>query len=209
MPMLNIAQGQAGVHRIISELIPRGYAPYLPVVDTGVDILLAGNIRLQVKTTLRASQHHRLPPETFSFTLSKAQTIKQQKFVSCAPRTFSEECDFVILVALEAQRVWIVPAVVLNGRYTAAFYKQAQWRDLDLDKMKELARQGLTFSEIARQIGSNFKTVSRRLRGKEAPNKPHSNLGQYENRWDLIEAVAGPAPKPAVVGVDPSTISEA
>lgn len=185
-PILNIAQGQAGVHRVVSDLIVRGYAPYLPVVDTGVDILLAGNVRLQVKTTLRESKHWRLSEGTFLFTLSKAAVIRKQKYVSSSARMFSEHCDFVVLVALEADRVWIVPAAVLDDRHTATISSTKQWKDFDGDQVTALKAQGKTIAEIARHLNVAPRTVTRRMTTHTEPKRKFSNLPEYENRWDLI-----------------------
>jgi len=185
--MQTIGRGQAGVYRVVSELILRNHAPYFPSVDSGVDLIVDGTLRLQVKTTLRASRHWRWPEGTFIFSLKKAQTIQKQKYVPCQSRKFREFCDFLVLWAVEPSRFWIVPAVVCDGRHNVTINDRHQWKLCDIDQAKALRAQGLSYRAIAEQIGADEWTVKRRLNGSFAePKRRYSDLMQYENRWDLI-----------------------
>ena len=208
-----VAQGQAGVFRVLSELILRGYRPYTPANDLGVDILLEQGLRLQVKTTMRASSHHRHSDGTFLFTLSPGARIRAGKVVAMAPRAFSTVCDFLVLWAIEVDRFWVVPAPVMDGRYTVTITPTPQWRDFTAAQVDSLKAQGLTIAEIARQLGVAPRTVTRRLTTFKEPKAVRSNLQSYENRWDLItkalaslqglHAGAGAASRPASSGVEP------
>ena len=182
-----IVIGQTGVHRVVAELLKLGVSPYLPVVDHGIDILLCGGVRLQVKTTQRPLTHWRQAGR-LSFTLAHCQTIRQRKYVSCAARKFSEQCDFVVLYAMEANRFWVVPAHVLDGRWTLSIGSQSQWRDLDVNAARLLREQGLSYMQIAERLGSSHHTVMRRLKGGRfsSPTRNYADIEQYENRWDLI-----------------------
>ena len=184
---LAIIQGQGGVHRVLAELIDRGHTPYLPVIDHGVDILLESGVRLQVKTTQRPTQHWRYAG-SWSFTLTRAQRIVKRKYVACVPRMFSESVDFIILVAAEARRFWIVPAPVLDGRNTVCFKDgRKQWKDCDIVEAKRLREEGWSYQAIADQLGLDQPTIRRRLSGKFAvPKRHYADIAQYENRWDLI-----------------------
>ncbi|MGH9424321.1 MAG: hypothetical protein ACRD3J_30390, partial [Thermoanaerobaculia bacterium] len=91
-----VLQGQAGVHRVLSELILRGHRPYTPSADTGVDILLGSGVRVQVKSTMRASIHWRLSEGTFLFSLSQATRIIKHGVQTQPARVFSQMCDFVV-----------------------------------------------------------------------------------------------------------------
>lgn len=215
-----VAQGQAGVYQVLAELILRGFRPYTPAADIGVDILLEQGVRIQVKTTMRASTHHRLREGSFLFTLAPARQVGPNNTVKVIPaRKFSAVCDFVVLWAIEPDRFWIVPAVVLDHRHTAMISPVRQWRDFDSAQVDTLKAQGMTIAEIARQLGVAPRTVTRRQSTFQTLKRKDANFQSYENRWDLItgalatlseaNAVVGAASQPTVVGVEPSTISEA
>lgn len=181
----HVAQGQLGVHRVISELIARGHEPYLPVVDNGIDILLRSGIRLQIKTTRRETQHWR-SVGSWSFSLSIQSVGAQHRYTS-KTRKFSEQVDFVILHAVEAARFWVVPAAVLDGRNTVCFKDgRKQWKDLDEVEINRLRMDGYTLEAIAGRFGVSMKTVRRRLTTNQKPRRRFADVAQYENRWDLI-----------------------
>ena len=209
-------QGQAGVHRVISELALRDCASWLPDVDTGVDLLVEGLVRVQVKATLQASRHHRMRG-AFCFTLGKAQTIRQQRLVPSTPRQFSTVCDFVALWAIEPNRFWIVPAPVLDGRWTVQIApNDAQWREVDVARVRTLRTEGATWAQIEAALGQPARTLRRRVQ-VETPKRNYADLVQYEGRWDLITemlgvlrgatAIAGVVSSLATDGVEPSVIA--
>jgi hypothetical protein len=181
-----VMQGQAGVYHVVSELIARGHEPYLPAVDRGIDILLRSGVRLQVKTTRGPTQHWRQKGR-ICFMLSTAQSIKKQQYVPKQPRKFSEQCDFVILWCMKPSRTWVVPAVVLDGRYTLSIGETPQWKACDVAEATRLRAEGLSFQAIADHLGVERETVRRRVLGKFVePKRNYADLAQYEDRWDLI-----------------------
>lgn len=181
-----IVQGQQGVHRVVAELIDRGHKPYLPVTDEGIDILLRSGLSIQVKTTRRETQHWRTPGQ-FLFTLAKAATIRKKTVVAAPARQFSALCDFVVLYAIEANRFWIVPAVVLDGRWTVTIPRdRGQWRACDVAGIQALQAQGHTIEAIADHFNVAPRTITRRLTTYQTTQRRYADLPQYENRWDLI-----------------------
>ena len=55
----NLLKGQAGVHRVASELLLRGIRPYFPTVDDGVDLFTDTGCGLQIKVaTLVLGRYH-------------------------------------------------------------------------------------------------------------------------------------------------------
>lgn len=111
-------QGQAAVHRVVSELMFRGMRTALPCVDDrGVDILVLPSIRIQVKSAYLRHNVRVYPQGAYWFKfvhgaiVTGNNTIKRR-----GPRQFSEECDFVILHGIDQGRFWIVPAHVLDGK---------------------------------------------------------------------------------------------
>lgn len=182
-----VAQGQAGVYQVLAELILRGFRPYMPASDMGVDILLEQGIRIQVKTTMRASTHHRLREGTLLFSLAQARRVGANNTVRLVPpRIFSDACDFVVLWAIEPQRFWIIPAAVLDHRHTAAISPVRQWRDFDSAQVDVLKAQGMTVAQIARHLGVAPRTVTRRQTTFQVLKRKDTNLQSYEGRWDLI-----------------------
>jgi len=182
-----VAQGQAGVYQVLAELILRGFRPYIPSTDMGVDILLEQGVRIQVKTTMRPSTHHRLREGTFSFSLAPARRVGANNTVRLVPpRIFSDGCDFVVLWAIEPQRFWVVPAAVLDHRHTATISPVRQWRDFDSAQVDVLKAQGMTIAQIAQHLGVAAKTVTRRQTTFQLLKRKDANLQSYENRWDLI-----------------------
>ena len=184
-------QGQVGVHRVVSELLALGHEPYLPVVDRGIDVLLRSGIRIQVKSTRRATAHWRQVGR-LNFTLTNSQVIRKKKYVKAQPRKFSEQCDFVILWAIDPNRFWVVPAAVLDGRCTVSIGDDVQWRQVDIEAARRMREQGLSYDTIASNLGCTGTTIKRRLNGSfVAPKRNLANLNQYENRWDLIDQYLG------------------
>lgn len=180
------ACGQVGVYRVISELLVRGHAPFLPVVDVGVDLLLATGTRLQVKTTQRPCQRGRLAG-MWMFTLTKTRRIAGGEIVPGAARVFGGEVDFVVLHAVHGHRFWIVPAHVLDHRKTLLFSENKQWKDIDVDAVRHRLAAREMIEDIAAELKVSIRTLRRRLEGTLAETKRnYADILQYENRWDLL-----------------------
>lgn len=130
-----LSLGQAGVYRACSELLLRGVNCSIPVVDTGVDILLHDGRRVQVKATklaARRSKDKQAPSlgPAYRFTLSVKQhgnfdqgswrrTATSRPFVL---RSYSDEVDFLVLWGVDEDRFWIVPAAVCDQRQCLVLY---------------------------------------------------------------------------------------
>ncbi len=94
--------GKAGEHRVISELLLRGFRPGIVCADDGVDIILQNGYRLQVKTSNSPLTSPRLKYhfEYYSFTLRAGK--KRDKL----ERNF----DFVICWLIPQKSFYIIPA---------------------------------------------------------------------------------------------------
>lgn len=190
----NSFQGQAAVHRVMSELFMRQINCYTPSVDTGTDLITESGCRVQVKSTLRASRHWRFPEGTFAFALSNALCIKKGYATPRAARKFSSHCDIIVLWAIEANRFWIVPAHILDGRHSIHLSTRHQWKEGDIKEMQAMRDQGLSYREIGEKLGMNGHTVIRRINGKfSEPKRNYASfrVKEHENRWDLIESFGG------------------
>ncbi len=190
------AQGQAGVLRVASELILRGHLPFFPAYDgKGVDIIVDGTVRIQVKTTLRETEEKKYSGRTWAaghvmFSLSKTQYAKGR--LKTVSRQFVDECDLLILWAIEPDRFWIVPSHVVNGRHSFNIGPVQRMQEFDTEKAKTLRDQGWTFRAIGELLGVSQDTVKQRF--YRSPNDmkrkrftPSIEFRKCEGRWDLID----------------------
>jgi hypothetical protein len=124
---LRILQGQAGNYRVASELLLRGYNVYFPAADTGVDILVEGCVRVQVKSAHLTRTNH--SPDNwrahysslaslYGFRLSGMRHMKGTRTVKATPRDFTKECDFLVLWGIEENRFWVIPSALITRRCT-------------------------------------------------------------------------------------------
>ena len=187
--------GQAGVHRVIAELILRHHDPCVPAIDYGYDIVLGkSDVRIQVKTATLTTKKYTGTCYIFrtNGTVSEAITHKRRQ----VKRKWSDVCDFVILHGLTENRYWIVPAREFD--HSKGFFvsgNDRKHRDLtdreDAPAMRDLLNNGKTVEEVAALYGVGVGIVYRVRRGEKispAGVREHArNIRKLENRWDLIE----------------------
>ncbi len=172
--------GQAGVYRVASELLFRGHVPYLPSVDTGVDILLDNGLRLQVKA--RHLQSHPAYPEgAYPF------SMKENNFGS-KKRDWTKVCDFLIFWGINENRYFIVPASEASHNFWIRPMASTKYC-ASVEAMRVMRERGMTYEEIGEQLGVNRTTVKRNLDSPSKLNSPKGNrhLASYEERWDLLD----------------------
>lgn len=115
-----VIQGQAGVYRVASELMIRGFAPCIPTADThGVDLILESGIRVQVKSACLTTSGN-WTKALYRFSLGKVSYSTATKHFSNNTRKHSENCDLVILWGVDEHKFWIVPAYILDGKFSVA-----------------------------------------------------------------------------------------
>ena len=119
MSLNHLLLGQAGVYRVLAELLVREVNAYLPVVDVGVDILTLRGMRIQVKATrLRTQQAKALGmrgPAYFFSPSVKFRGSPERRKRRFTLRRFSSEVDFVVFWGVDEDRFWIVPATLADG----------------------------------------------------------------------------------------------
>lgn len=184
-------QGMAGNYRIASELMLRGLNVYFPAIDIGVDLLVEGCVRIQVKSA-HISTHHRYDKSgrpVYAFRLTKTKFLGN-RVLRAEARNFSEVCDFVVLWGIEQNRFWIVPADLLNGRFSIVVGQEDRWVQSDIDTIKRLHAEGKTNEQIGQQLGMATMTVWRRTQGMfvDNPSPLIHRIKNCEGRWDLIES---------------------
>lgn len=187
-------QGQAGVYRVASELMLRGFNPKFPAVDCGADLEIEGGIRIQVKAAhLRTQGYAAYPQGAYWFKLARGPVAHGNHGVRPrSPRIFSRDCEFVVFWGIEQHRFWIVPAPILDGRHLVVLGPDTWWVDVDVNQIKEMSNSGMTQTDIAKSLGTTRATVDRRLRGMYAqPSEARAlthKVRDCEGKWDLIES---------------------
>jgi hypothetical protein len=185
-----VAQGQAGVYQVASQLILRGFTPYFPAFDDhGVDILLKEGIRIQVKCT-HFAKRSMYPKGAYYFKLQKGPIVTGNRTIKVRPPTiYSTQCDFLILWGIEDNKYWIVPAYILDGVTSVVLGIDMQHKDLNMDVIHEMDKNGFTQKQIANKLGVQQMTISRRLRGQyiKAKRTNSSQVRACEGAWHLIK----------------------
>lgn len=186
-------QGQAGVFRVASELLLRGFNPQFPAVDCGADLVVDGGIRLQVKSGHLRYNSNIYPQGAYWFKLTKGPTVHGNHGIRPrTPRVFSVESDFVIFWGIEQHRFWVVPSALLDDKSLIVLGPEIGWAEVNMDEAQELRNQGKTIREIAQHFDVNEKTIARRLEGKYVQPADSRALTykvrECEGRWDAIRA---------------------
>lgn len=174
--------GQAAAFRVASELLFRGHVPSFPSVDTGCDILLDNGIRIQVRA--KNLQAHRSYADGFYQFSTEKHDYKGKRVA----RNWELVVDFFIFWGINEDRYFIVPvsectknfAIQPNGKTKAC---------VSVEAMRMLRDKGLTYQQIAEQLGVTDMTVIRNLRKPSKLNSPGGNrhLTQFEGRWELLD----------------------
>ena len=113
----HLRAGHAGVLRVASELLLRDVDVFLPAVDcAGVDLIVAGGTRIQVKTArLRRNKQYR-HGLSYGFTFGFAQRGNHHTVIRRA-KSYSSQIDYMILWGINEDRFWIAPAALFDRHY--------------------------------------------------------------------------------------------
>lgn len=185
-----ISVGQAGVYRVLSELIFRGHAPYTPTADDhGVDILLPTGIRIQVKTAnliTRKLKHQRGISESTRYRLSLGWTTVGAKRAHVKrKRKYSEECDYFVIFGVQENRFWIVPSFIMDGHTCLELGKRPA---VSSEQVKAMLDSGKGVLETAAALGVSRGTVWYRKHGDLKRGSWVRGVRQCEDRWDFLNA---------------------
>jgi hypothetical protein len=180
-----IAIGQAGVYRVLSELILRGYLPYTPVADDhGVDILLPSGVRIQVKTA-RLHERNNASGKRTRYFLSLGWT---QKGANHRPikrqRKYSDECDYFVIFGVEENRFWIVPSFVMDGLCCLELGARPR---VTSEQVQSLLDSGKGVIETAKDLGVSRGTVWYRKHGDLKRGGWARAVRQCEDRWEFLD----------------------
>lgn len=191
---MNLLQGQAGVYRVASELMLRGYNPCFPAVDHGVDILIDEGVRIQVKSAHVRFHSKVFPDGAYWYKLHQAAYVSGNNTIhKSRARIYSEFCDFVVFWGIEGNYFWIAPSATFDGVSCVVLNPSLpMWHELPIEKIQEMHAQGRTKTEIANELEVSRETISRRLKGLYAQPSHRNQVARVVraglNRWDLIDA---------------------
>lgn len=107
--------GKAGELRVASELLLRGHRVCLNLIDSGTDLILENNIKIQVKCARKISRpyqdknkkYYESTP-VYHFSLRRWGKEPRHGNTPCAP--ISAEIDFVICWAIDDDIFYVIPA---------------------------------------------------------------------------------------------------
>lgn len=188
-----IQLGEAGVLRVMSELILRGHTPYKPAVDDhGVDLMLSTGVRLQVKTATlrtrrRGTQQLKDGPQIYLsagyfLSLGWCQMGRVQSPIR-RKRLYSQECDYFIIWGVDENRFWIVPSFVLDNRTCLVLGPKPQATS---KQVQDLAAKGLGLQEISRTLGICEVTAWKRKKGDAKHGSFVRSVRMCEDKWDFL-----------------------
>lgn len=186
--ILTILQGQAGVHRVASEMMFRGYHVCFPAADVhGIDLMLESGVRIQVKTA-NLGFYERTPTGAYWFNFGQSKYDDTQKKIVKVKRNYSDQCDFVVLFGIDDSKFWVVPAKELDNANGVVMGRAEQYRDFNPTVMHSLLAAGHTQEAVAKLLDTSRATISRRSSGKYlSPKRTLAiRVRLCEDRWDLI-----------------------
>ena len=105
----NRSLGMAGEHRVVSELLLRGYNPSIAVIDKGVDIILDNGKTIQVKTTsqVRHGAHVAIDISSTTYTRSRQKG---------AANPTDLRADYFIVWIVPRNEFYIIPRDAIAAR---------------------------------------------------------------------------------------------
>lgn len=183
-----IKLGEAGLLRVMSELILRGHHPYRPAVDDhGVDIMLSTGVRIQVKTArlhTRKWKHGSVVGEKTAYNLSLGWTAAGRVHAPIRrARSYDKECEFLIIFGVDEQRFWIVPSFIVGGKQCLVLGPRDR---VTAEEMHQLRLQGMQEQDIAKSLGVNRKTVYNRSQSDLKVGGFVRAVRACEGKWDLL-----------------------
>ena len=112
--------GRAGEHRVLSELLLRGYNPALRAVDNGVDIVPEDGITLQVKTV----SHQTRSDGAYVVALGNTSYRKGNKIKTKG----NLAADFLVVWLVDINQFYIIPSGFIGKRVSITLnYNKSQF----------------------------------------------------------------------------------
>jgi len=194
------AWGEASVLKIGVDLIYKGYNVCKPLVDDrGIDLVVVEGskvAKIQVKSSslITRSRKEGSVMTYYDFSLSAVRASMSGP-ATIRLRKFSEEVDFVVLHGVDEDKIWIVPASLLDDKKNVTIYSTSRSRlDIDWESLKDRREAGETLKQLGDSVGLSASAIMERLNGttKEAGAKLVNQLRAFENRWDLIGEFLAP-----------------
>lgn len=131
----HLLTGQAGVYRVMSELMLRGVNVYLPIVDVGIDIILGNDLRVQVKAANLRTQKMKSKKGPYEYgpayfwSLNSSQVGAKHKYIHRKLK-YSDQVHYMVFWGIDEDRFWIVPASITDTIGHLALFPRVPERDI-------------------------------------------------------------------------------
>lgn len=196
--------GKAGEHAVIAQLLSRGISVAAPIVDDGVDLIVAGSLRIQVKTSRKSLSRGFGSGYVFGIGVKRvSKHVQKAKSI----RQYVGKVDFMIFVGLDDWRFWVVPVslMAMHPNVQSVMLGGTHKRFVDRVRLKELLKSGMRQCDVAAEMGIHPVMVSEFARGKKQPIKKNFHhfavqADKYENAWHEISAALGLAAEIDAIG---------
>lgn len=132
--------GEAGEHRIISELLLRGYNPKVACIDEGIDMILENRKTIQVKTVAR-NKGGKSRPNSFAVGITTTRYVKGDRIHPPADL----RADLFIIWMIPTNSFFIIPrekikvstAISITANCKDGYYRfKDRWDLLDKEAKK-------------------------------------------------------------------------
>ena len=104
--------GRAGESRVCAEMILHGLTPYLPLVDSGIDIIVGeSGKRVQVKSSSKPSYSKKDYSWRYSFSIRQLQFRKGEGglYKRYHTRKSYDQVDYFVFCLLEHNQFYVIP----------------------------------------------------------------------------------------------------
>ncbi len=190
-------QGQAGVYATAAQLLLRGYVPCFPSVDYGFDLALENGLKIQVKSARLRMSHPSYPEGHYRLEVREGFKLNAKRgvmnhLVRREPRNWKGVADFFVFWCIDENRFFIVPREDFHFKVCFVMPKHIVGRAVPLDQIMRLRGAGLTYKQIAEQLGVHKETIYRRVKHPEkyGTGDAVAHLLKFEDRWDLFDVNA-------------------
>jgi hypothetical protein len=185
--------GKAGEYAVAANLMARGINVYFPAVDKDIDLIAGTSVKIQVKTSRKAS--YRSEGAGYSFGIGNKRVGKyaqEGKYL----REYAGIVDFLVFVGLDEMKFWIIPSSVM-GKFPAVQTLTLggnHKRFVDRERLASLLETDLRQCDIAKVMGLHPVIVSEFARGKYKPIRAkfhcfNVEAEKYEGAWQEIISV--------------------
>lgn len=185
---------EAELH-VAAKLISKGYAPMIPMIDIGTDIVLFNGPRIQVRASSTQDYNPRIHKGTlkvYRFGLWGYSSLENGKRTR-VKRDWSKHCDFFVFWCVNENRFFVVPQSFVGERSEVWIRTRDLVRNvIDVEAAKRMRADGMAINAIARHFGVCHLTAKRAIEniGPFRQDDMTRTILQYEDAWHLLDTNA-------------------